>query len=124
MSDKVVENGGAICAMSELEEGGRGVRFRVEHFGGRQPAFVILYKGEPYAYLNRCGHVPAQLDWNAGEFFDSAGLYLLCATHGAVYEPRTGSCAGGPCNGRGLIPLSIEERDGTLYYLDQDNDHV
>jgi nitrite reductase/ring-hydroxylating ferredoxin subunit len=50
-----------------------------------------------------------------GQFFDSEGLYLVCATHGAAYAPDTGACAGGPCNGRGLQPVAVEEHDGYVF---------
>jgi nitrite reductase/ring-hydroxylating ferredoxin subunit len=48
---------------------------------------VVRYGGVVYGYLNRCAHVPIELDWAEGEFFESSGLYLMCATHGAVMRP-------------------------------------
>jgi len=70
-----------------------------------------------HAYLNRCGHVPVELDWQHGEFFDDSKLYLICATHGALYAPESGQCLGGRCNGRGLTKLPVEERDGNIYLI-------
>ena len=104
-----------ICAAKDLEEGGRGVRFSVERGGHEMPAFAIRFGGQVYAYLNQCAHVPVELDWQPGAFFDDSKLYLICSTHGALYSPETGQCLGGRCQGRGLIPLAIEERDGAIY---------
>jgi nitrite reductase/ring-hydroxylating ferredoxin subunit len=104
-----------ICAAGELQEGGRGVRFTVERYGRQEPAFVVRYDGRARAYLNRCAHVPMQLDWQPGEFFGPQGLYLICTTHGATYDPATGACLGGPCKGRGLVPLSVLEADGQIF---------
>jgi nitrite reductase/ring-hydroxylating ferredoxin subunit len=42
---------------------------------------------------------------------------LLCSTHGAVYSASSGQCLGGPCGGKPLTRLRIEERDGGVYYL-------
>jgi len=70
-----------------------------------------------YAYVNRCGHVSVELDWVEGEFFDLTGLYLICSTHGATYRPETGRCVRGPCNGRSLAPLSVEEAGGKVYLI-------
>jgi nitrite reductase/ring-hydroxylating ferredoxin subunit len=53
-----------------------------------------------------------------GEFFDDSGLYLICSTHGATYEPHTGFCVGGPCKGKSLQRLEIEERDGNIFLKD------
>ncbi|MFJ2993113.1 Rieske (2Fe-2S) protein [Pandoraea sp. NPDC087047] len=102
-----------ICPGDALEEGGRGVRFEVLVGGRRTPAFVIRYGGQVYGYLNQCAHVPMELDWSEGQFFESSGLYLMCATHGATYAPDTGFCVGGPCRGSALQPVRVEERPAT-----------
>jgi nitrite reductase/ring-hydroxylating ferredoxin subunit len=52
-----------------------------------------------------------ELDWVEGQFFESSGLYLMCATHGAIYAPDSGRCVGGPCRGARLRALEVEERD-------------
>jgi nitrite reductase/ring-hydroxylating ferredoxin subunit len=108
-----------ICASTALAEGGKGVRFVVERHGQLQAAFAIRCGGIVRAYLNRCAHVPVELDWVEGEFFDLSGLYLLCSTHGAAYAPETGHCRSGPCAGRGLTPIKVEERDGQVFLTDQ-----
>ena len=107
-----------ICAAADLAEGGDGVRFEVSGPAGPRPAFVVRYEGAPRAFLNRCAHVPVELDWQPGRFFDEDGLYLVCATHGAMYDPETGACAGGPCRGGGLIPVPVAERDGHIVLED------
>ena len=104
-----------ICASGELAEGGAGVRFETRVGHETVPAFAIRYRGRVRAYLNRCGHVPVELDWQPGEFFDLSRLYLICSTHGALYDPATGACEGGRCNVRDLVPVEIEERDGHIY---------
>lgn len=109
-----------ICEAGVLEEGGRGVRFPVTAGGEDTTGFVVRYGGTVYGYLNRCAHVPIELDWAEGEFFESSGLYLMCSTHGAIYDPETGRCAGGPCRGGRLRPLAVVERDGKLYWQPDD----
>ena len=104
-----------ICAASDLAEAGKGVRFEITVQGRPAPAFAVRWQGRVHAFLNRCGHVPVELDWQPGEFFDSARLYLICATHGALYDPASGACLGGRCAGRGLTALPVFERDGHIY---------
>ncbi len=104
-----------ICEGAALEEGGLGVRFEVERHGRSEPAFVVRYEGAPRAFLNRCAHVPVPLDWQPGVFFEAQGLYLICATHGAVYNPASGVCIDGPCRGKRLVPLAVEEIDGRIF---------
>lgn len=111
-----------ICAADAVPEGGKGVRFPVLAGGHPETGFVVRYGGKAYAYLNRCAHVPIELDWAEGEFFESSGLYIMCATHGAIYTPETGACAGGPCRGGRLRPIPLVERDLQLYW--QADDYV
>jgi len=40
---------------------------------------------------------------------------LICATHGAMYDPQNGTCAGGPCRGQGLHPVPVREADGRIF---------
>ena len=103
-----------ICPGSLLEEGGKGVHFTVDR---NIPAFVIRYHGKVYAYINECAHVPAELDWQHGEFFDHSKLYLIYAIHGALYAPDTGRCLGGRCQGRGLKPLPVCEVGENIFLL-------
>lgn len=105
----------AICPSTALEERGTGVRFETTHAGQPAPAFVVRFDGVPRAFLNRCGHVPVELDWQEGVFFDFDRDFLICSTHGALYHPASGVCVGGRCNGRGLVPLAVAERDGLIY---------
>jgi len=97
-----------------VSDAGKGFRFNLERYGREVPAFVIRFNGQVHAYLNECGHVPAELDWMPGEFFDDSKLYLICSIHGALYAPDSGRCLGGRCQGRGLKPLPIREIDGLI----------
>lgn len=83
--------------------------------GVKSSAFVVRFDGAVHAYLNRCAHVPMELDWQPGVFFESEGLYLMCSTHGALYQPATGLCVSGPCRGRSLLALSVTETDGQIF---------
>ena len=106
-----------VCDADELLEAGRGVRFSLLAFGARASGFVIRHGGQVYGYLNRCAHVPIELDWKEGEFFAAGGQVLMCATHGAMYAPDSGRCVGGPCRGGRLHPITVHERAGKIYWL-------
>ena len=111
-----------ICSSELLVEAGKGFRFTVTRYGREVSAFAVRFRGRVYGYLNECGHVPAELDWLPGEFFDDSKLYLICSIHGALYAPDTGRCLGGRCQGRGLKPLAMREIDGQIF-LEQDDKH-
>lgn len=105
-----------LCASDALAERGHGVRF--ESASG-QPAFLIRADGRVYGYLNQCAHVPVELDWMPGEFFDAERVYLICATHGALYEPSSGLCVAGPCPGRRLQKVEVVESDDSVWLVAQ-----
>ncbi len=109
-----------ICNSHELEEGGKGIRFPLLAGADDATGFVVRYDSTAHAYLNRCAHVPVELDWSPGEFFESSGLYIMCATHGAIYVPETGHCTGGPCRGGRLRKIQITEIDGEIYWHPDD----
>jgi len=107
----------ALCPSGQLVERGAGLRFEVLAGGEVVGAFAVRFRGQAVAYLNRCAHVAMELDWVAGQFFGDEGKTLLCATHGAAYEPSDGRCVGGPCAGRGgLRRLQVVEEGGVVYW--------
>jgi nitrite reductase/ring-hydroxylating ferredoxin subunit len=89
---------------------GQTKKFFLQVDGREVECFVVNYGGELFAYVNRCRHVPMTMDWVENQFLTEDGRYILCATHGAAFEPDTGECVFGPPCGKFLdrVPLTIE----------------
>lgn len=104
-----------LCPSGALHEGGAAIPFDVVYMGQTCRAFAIRYRGAVQAYLNRCTHVPMELEWQPNQVFDASGQWLLCATHGATYRPDTGACSGGPCRG-GLVKIDTREQGGEVHW--------
>jgi nitrite reductase/ring-hydroxylating ferredoxin subunit len=103
-----------ICdAETLLERTSAQFRFRRE--GLRIAGFVIRWDGVVHGYENLCRHLPLPLDYADGRFFTPDRDYLLCQSHGALYEPATGLCAQGPCKGASLKRLAVFEADGAIW---------
>jgi len=105
-----------LCASEALAERGDAFVFDVLAQRELQRAFALRFDGRVVAYLNRCVHVAAEMDWLPGQFLDGDRAYILCAIHGAAYEPGSGRCAGGPCGRGRLTPIQVEERAGQVYW--------
>lgn len=105
----------ALCAASELSDGGLAMPFDVVYGGQTCRAFAVRYEGVARAFLNRCSHVAMEMDMMPNRFFDQTGHWLICSTHGAVYSPVDGTCAGGPCRG-GLVQIRVTELEGVVHW--------
>lgn len=103
-----------ICKSEALLEKSIGVRFSVPELGENLSAFIVRFQNKPYAYLNRCAHLPIEMDWNEGDFFTREKDFLICATHGAQYEPQSGLCVLGPCQEKRLGPIEVNEHNGVI----------
>ena len=107
-------------AAAEAIPPGGSAKFPLLWRGRHVEGFVVNYQGSFYAYVNQCIHAGTPLDWWPNEFFTDDGRLLICATHGALYEPATGRCAGGPCSGGGLYPLAVRVADGRVIVTSED----
>jgi len=108
-----------VCRRDALADGGRARGFSVSRPDRSLPAFVVLYDGTLHAYVNICPHRGTPLDWQPGEVFDESGLYLICATHGALFEPESGRCIAGPCQGAHLQKIPVRQ-EGDYVVLEHD----
>lgn len=117
--DSTIYENRIICKSAQVSSGGKGFNFQVVTGDDQQPAFVIRHNDTPYAYLNRCAHLFLELDWDTGEFFDFDCEYIICANHGALFEPDTGECINGPCYGMSLTSISILEDDDKILIDDE-----
>jgi nitrite reductase/ring-hydroxylating ferredoxin subunit len=109
-----------ICPAADLAECGKGVRFSLTPESAEEKGFAVRYLGDARGFVNRCPHLGTELDWNPGEFFDLAGLYLTCSTHGAIFDPKSGLCVAGPCRGASLEPLVMREQGGQVFLIDDE----
>jgi len=98
-----------VASVGEIEHG-QSKKFILRRGQRDLEALIVNYEGNHFAYMNRCPHTGITLDWVNNQFFSSDNRYLMCATHGAVFEPPSGECVWGPCFGLSLqsVPLEID----------------
>jgi nitrite reductase/ring-hydroxylating ferredoxin subunit len=103
-----------LCISSDLLEG----EFReLEATLADAPCFLILtrFEGQPRAWLNICPHAGRPLNWAPNRFLSDPTGNLVCAAHGAVFEPDQGKCIAGPCLNDTLTAIKLIEQDGEIY---------
>jgi len=101
------------CAADTLGPG-QTARFRLFRRGKSVEAFIINADGVYHAYVNRCPHAGTPLDLWPNEFLTEDGRHLICSTHGAIFERRTGLCVEGPCPGASLERLAVVANGSSL----------
>ena len=88
--------------------------YAVTEGDAKRKLVVARWTGEVYAYLNRCPHAGTPLDWVPDKFLDRSRSYLICQTHGALFEVEDGECIDGPCLGDRLEPVTVRIVDGEI----------
>ena len=83
--------------------------------------FVVRQGGDVYAYQNYCMHVGHPLNWAPDKFLTKDRSAIICASHGALYDIRSGECFAGPCPGKSLRSVAVEVRDGVVYVTGPDS---
>jgi nitrite reductase/ring-hydroxylating ferredoxin subunit len=95
-------------------------RFGFIHKSRHAEGILVLLEGQLLAYENKCRHLPLKLDAASnGQFFSSDGNHFICQTHNALYEPTTGLCVRGPCEGESLRKLNVTV-EGDAVWLEEE----
>ena len=114
-----MEAGVKLFELAQLRAGGS-VRFPLSTVAGPfgpvpLEGFALRTRsGAVRAFLNVCPHRAQPVDLGDGRLFLPSGE-IECSAHGARFDPDSGACTGGPCDGRGLTPLAVEVREGALW---------
>lgn len=98
-----------ICRIADIDDpGARG--FTIGRGDWPLRGFVVRVGNEAHAYVNRCPHARHPLNFAPHGFLTPGGELILCSSHGALFDKRTGFCVAGPCSGQSLetVPLRIE----------------
>ncbi|CCQ75381.1 Rieske (2Fe-2S) protein [Magnetospira sp. QH-2] len=104
----------ALCALADLESPGSLAAIATVE-GARTAIMIIRKDDKVYGYVNSCPHIGAPLDLQEGQFLSLDKTRILCSTHGAHFRIGDGVCLTGPCEGKGLTPVSLTVQDGEVF---------
>lgn len=103
----------ALCAEADIADpGSRGFVLQIGEafFHG----FVVRTTGQIAGYVDRCPHAGFPLAIELDRYLTPDGSQILCGWHGAIFEPLTGLCTGGPCAGGRLTPWPVTVTNGLV----------
>lgn len=99
-----------LCHINDITDpGAKG--FKIKQKRAERLVFLVKKEGQVYAYENHCPHAGINLEWQEDDFLDINKEHIQCSVHGALFQIENGDCMGGPCNGEGLTPASINVDD-------------
>lgn len=107
-----------LCRVTDIPDGdSRGFDTGADGLPAR---FFVVREGERvWAYINRCPHTGAPMEWQPHRFLDLTGSYIVCGVHGALFRHSDGYCLSGPCKGRSLETLAARVEDGWVWLDDE-----
>jgi len=107
-----------LCRSTDLREG---EYLELQPAPGQaQPGQELVatrFQGQARVWLNCCPHQGRALNWAPGKFLTDAEGRLVCAAHGAVFEPDEGRCLSGPCLKASLTTVAVTEERGEIRML-------
>ena len=103
----------ALCAEGDIADpGARSFVLQIgeTYFHG----FVVRKDGQVAGYVDRCPHAGNPLAVELDRYLTPDGSLILCASHGAAFEPLTGLCVAGPCAGGRLTSWPVRVEGGIV----------
>ena len=76
--------------------------------------FVVRKDGAVAGFVDRCPHAGFPIAIEIDRYLTPDGGLILCGWHGAVFEPLSGRCVGGPCVGAALTPWPVTVSGGIV----------
>ena len=103
-----------ICQLHEIGDPGS-KEFSIGSGDWPLRGFIVRKGEHAFAYLNRCPHAGHPLNFPpSGDFLSLDRQFILCRSHGAVFELTSGSCVAGPCTGRALRSFAVSISNGEI----------
>lgn len=102
-----------LCRLDSLPDPGAR-NFVLELRAGFFHGFVVRKGSSVHGWVDRCPHAGLPLAQELDRYLISDGSLIMCAWHGALFQPHDGLCVGGPCAGASLSPWPVEVADGVV----------
>ena len=105
-----------ICDLNNVKNNGsHGLSARIN---GILEKLIVVRRGKyTFVFKNSCPHIGAPLDLKPGQFLSLNKKNIICSTHGALFQIRTGLCIFGPCKGKYLEAVPICIKNNEILYV-------
>jgi nitrite reductase/ring-hydroxylating ferredoxin subunit len=101
-----------LCALSDIPDGD--ARGFLPTARREDRLFVVRRGNAVHAWINSCPHNWRPLDWAKDRFLAKIGGDIVCFAHGAHFNPESGVCTSGVCEGERLIAVAATLANGDV----------
>lgn len=108
-----LNTGDVLCSLTDLDLK-KAMEFSYRSGSDIHEIFVQRKEEKVYGYVNVCPHAGTPLNMEKGQFLEKSGQYLMCHTHGALFQLTDGFCVAGPCNGSSLQAIELIVKNGNV----------
>lgn len=105
---------GIVLGPLDMVRDGAARNFVIQMKAGRFHGFVVRRGATAVGYVDRCPHAGLPLARQIDDYLSPDGRHIVCAWHGALFEPADGRCVGGPCVDAHLMPWPVDVVAGIL----------
>jgi nitrite reductase/ring-hydroxylating ferredoxin subunit len=89
---------------------------------GRITVFVVRWEGQFRAWYDWCPHWrTGPMAWRRDAYFSGDGQALMCHAHGARFDPLSGQCTLGPCQGQALRSVVMRLNESAEIQINTDS---
>lgn len=95
-----------LCPLDDVPDG-KARNFVLQMRAGRFYGFGVRRGTKIAGWVDRCPHANLPLAKSLDDYLTPDGTLIACSWHGALFDPVTGVCLGGPCVGQLLTPWPL-----------------
>ena len=99
----------------DLIDDRRARNFVLQIGASRFHGFVVRMGKAARGFVDQCPHAGLPLAQQLDAYVATDGDLIVCSWHGALFDPDTGLCVGGPCVGARLTSWPVEVRGGIIF---------
>ena len=105
-----------ICNLDDIKNNySLGLSVRIN--GTLKKLIIVNAEKHIFVYVNSCPHIGTPLDLIPGQFLSHNKESIICSTHGALFQIKTGLCTFGPCKNKYLEPVTIHVENNEIFYI-------
>ncbi len=108
-----------LCFLDDIKEGVSNI-IKTDYNNTVVEIIIIRKNLFLYGFLNNCPHANLPLNFNNNNIIAKDKIHLICRNHAALFNPLTGLCVSGPCEGKSLELVELKIKCDKVYIKEKE----